>query len=57
MRATELKIGYLGQEFAVTPSNTIRQELEKSFTNLVETQSALNMVHNKLENAEGSELK
>ncbi len=56
MRASELKIGYLGQEFAVTPSNTIREELEQSFGELAEIQQALNMVHHKLEQATGAEL-
>ncbi len=56
MRASELKIGYLGQEFAITPSNTIREELEKSFTDLVEIQAALDAVHIKMEDASGSAL-
>ncbi len=56
MRASELKIGYLGQEFAVTLSNTIREELEKSFGELAEIQLALNVVHHKLEKATGLEL-
>ncbi len=56
MRTSELKIGYLGQEFAVTPSNTIREELEKSFSELSEIQQALNVVHEKLEHASGAEL-
>jgi ATP-binding cassette subfamily F protein 3 len=56
MRASDLKVGYLGQEFAVTLSNTIREELEQSFTELAEIQKSLNMVHTQLENATGKEL-
>ena len=56
MRNPELKVGYLGQEFAIDPNNTIREELEKSFTDLGQIQQALNAVHIKLENATGKEL-
>ncbi len=56
MRAPELKIGYLNQEFDITPSNTVRQELEHSFTELIKIQLALNIVHEKMEHSTGSEL-
>lgn len=56
MRAPDLKIGYLNQEFAITPSNTVREELEQSFAGLTETRKALDIVHKKMEHATGSEL-
>jgi ATP-binding cassette, subfamily F, member 3 len=56
MRAPNLKIGYLSQEFAVTLTNTVREELEQSFVELVEIQSALNMVHEKMNHATGAQL-
>ncbi len=56
MRAPELKIGYLNQEFAITPSNTVREELEQSFIELVEMRKALDIVHKKMEHATGDQL-
>lgn len=56
MRMPELKIGYLGQEFAVTLTNTVRQELETSFAELCAIEQALNVVQNKLESATGTDL-
>jgi ATP-binding cassette subfamily F protein 3 len=56
MRAPGLKIGYLSQEFAVTLTNTVREELEQSFVELVSIQSALNMVHEKMSHATGAHL-
>ena len=56
MRAPNLKIGYLSQEFAVTLTNTVREELEQSFVDLVAIQSALNVVHEKMSHATGAQL-
>ena len=56
MKAPELKIGYLNQEFALTPTNTVKEELEQSFAKLGEIRKALDLVHKKMEHTTGSEL-
>src|SRR5262249_1692524 len=56
IRSANLKVGYLYQEFAVTPTNTVREEFFSSFTELNRIQTELNGVHKQMETAEGDAL-
>lgn len=51
-----LRIGYLHQEFAVTLSNTVKEEFASSFVELNDIQARLSQVHTALETAEPQEL-
>ncbi len=56
IRQAGLHVGYLNQEFAVTPTNTVREEFSSSFVELNTIQHALTAVHNALETATPEEL-
>lgn len=56
IRQAGLKIGYLYQEFAVTPENTVREEFASSFVELNSIHKALDAVHTAMEHAQGDEL-
>jgi len=56
IRTANLKVGYLYQEFAVTLTNTVREEFNSSFVELNKIQADLNEVHHKMETAQGDVL-
>lgn len=56
IRQAGLHVGYLNQEFAVTPTNTVREEFSSSFVELNTIHHALTAVHNALETATPEEL-
>ncbi|MFA7335302.1 MAG: ABC-F family ATP-binding cassette domain-containing protein [Candidatus Obscuribacterales bacterium] len=56
IRQAGLHVGYLNQEFAVTPTNTVREEFSSSFVKLNTIHHALTAVHNALETATPEEL-
>src|ERR1700679_1340935 len=53
IRSANLKVGYLYQEFAVTLTNTVREEFNSSFVELNKIQADLNAIHHKMETATG----
>ncbi|CAN5441357.1 ABC-F family ATP-binding cassette domain-containing protein [soil metagenome] len=56
IRQAGLQVGYLNQEFAVTPTNTVREEFSSSFVELNTIHHALTAVHTALETATPEEL-
>ncbi len=56
IRSANLKVGYLYQEFAVTLTNTVREEFNSSFVELNKLQSDLTTIHHKMETATGDAL-
>jgi len=56
IRNANLKVGYLYQEFAVTPTNTVREEFCSSFVELNRLQAELDAVHHKMETAQDDAL-
>jgi ATP-binding cassette subfamily F protein 3 len=56
IRSANLKVGYLYQEFAVTLTNTVREEFNSSFVELNKIQADLNAIHHKMETATGDAL-
>jgi len=56
IRKADLKVGYLCQEFAVTQTNTVREEFNSSFVELNKIQASLAEIHHAMETAEGAAL-
>ncbi|MBU6454885.1 MAG: ATP-binding cassette domain-containing protein, partial [Cyanobacteria bacterium REEB67] len=56
IRKANLKVGYLYQEFAVTLTNTVREEFNSSFVELNRIQADLSVIHHKMETASGDVL-
>ncbi|MBS2009646.1 MAG: ABC-F family ATP-binding cassette domain-containing protein [Cyanobacteria bacterium SZAS TMP-1] len=56
IRSPNLKVGYLYQEFAVTLTNTVREEFNSSFVELNKIQADLAVIHHKMETAHGDAL-
>jgi ATP-binding cassette subfamily F protein 3 len=56
IRSANLKVGYLYQEFAVTLTNTVREEFNSSFVELNKLQADLAEVHHKMETAKDDAL-